>query len=105
KKTISPELAKALGAAFETSAQVWMNLESSYRLFQTQSTNDDVVARKARLYERAPVKELIKRQWIEPSENIAVLEKRVSAFMEEIPHAARKSTAYGDVTPAQQAWL
>jgi HTH-type transcriptional regulator/antitoxin HigA len=104
KKSVTPDLAKALGAAFETSAQLWMNLESSYRLFHAENT-DDVVARKARLYERAPVKELIKRQWIEPSDNITVLEKRVATFLEELPHAARKSTPYGAVTPAQQAWL
>jgi HTH-type transcriptional regulator/antitoxin HigA len=105
KKAITPELAKGLSAAFETSAQVWMNLESSYRLFLAKST-DDVIGRKARLYDIAPVKELIKRGWIEKSENISVLEKRVNEFLSEVvPHAARKSTSYGAMNPAQRAWL
>src|SRR5690348_1862141 len=60
KKAVTPELAKGLGAAFGTSAQLWMNLESSYRLF-TAGGNDNLVGRKARLYDVAPVKELVKR--------------------------------------------
>ena len=39
KKSVTPDLAKALGAAFETSAQLWMNLESSYRLFHAENTD------------------------------------------------------------------
>lgn len=112
KRTITPELAKVLGAAFETSAHLWMNLESSYRLFLAEG-NDNIVARKARLYDVAPIKELIKRGWIERSDNINVLEKRVVDFLEvpsleeapKILHAARKSTSYGADNAAQVAWF
>ena len=112
KKAITPELAKGLGAAFGTSAQLWMNLESSYRLF-TAGGNDNLVGRKARLYDVAPVKELVKRGWIERSDNINVLEKRVVDFLEvpsleeapRILHAARKSTSYGADNAAQVAWF
>ena len=32
KRSITPEMARALGDAFGTSAQLWLNLESRYRL-------------------------------------------------------------------------
>jgi HTH-type transcriptional regulator/antitoxin HigA len=109
KRAITAETAKGLGEAFGTGAQFWMNLESAYQLFKAEpSGREGVVARRAKLYEKAPVKEMIRRRWIEPSESIEVLEKRVEDFLSVplIPHAARKSTSYLDeVSPAQHAWL
>ena len=69
-RAISPEIAKALGDAFGTSAHYWMNLESIYRL-QRAGNADNVIARRARLYEKAPIKEIgiasmgmmVVRQW------------------------------------------
>ncbi|MGH9788145.1 MAG: XRE family transcriptional regulator [Candidatus Acidiferrales bacterium] len=114
KRAITPETAKGLGDAFGTGAQFWMNLESAYRLAKVQMQGDDVVSRRASLYEKAPIKEMLRRNWIAPSENIDVLEKRVLDFfeirsLEEKPalvsHAARKSTPYQHATPAQESWL
>src|SRR5215510_12360825 len=79
KRAISPETAKGLGDAFGTAAQFWMNLESAYQLAQVKDQND-VVARRARLYSKAPVKEMLKRRWIEPSTSIDVLEKQIVDF-------------------------
>ena len=112
KRAITPETAKGLGAAFGTGAEFWMNLERDYRL--AHAIHDDAaVERRSKLYAKAPVKEMINRRWIEPSENIEVLEKRVFDFLqirsiEDEPwlaHAAKKGTAYSDVTGAQWAWL
>jgi HTH-type transcriptional regulator / antitoxin HigA len=112
KRSITPETAKALSDAFGTSAQYWMNLQTSYQLWKTQGSDESIV-RRAKLYSVAPIKEMIKRHWIEGSENVDVLEKRVLKFFEiksldEKPyflHAARKSTSYAEVTLAQSAWL
>ena len=38
KRGITPETANGLAAAFGTSAQFWMNLESMYRLSQVRTT-------------------------------------------------------------------
>jgi len=112
KRAITPETAKGLGAAFGTGAEFWMNLERDYRL--AHAVHDDAtVERRARLYAKAPVKEMLNRHWIEPSDNVEVLENRVMKFlrikdMREEPwqaHAAKKGTPYGDVTSAQWAWL
>jgi len=112
KRSITPDTAKALGDAFGTSAQYWMNLESAYQLWKTQNA-DEAIARRSRLYSLAPIKEMTKRGWIEPSENVEVLETRVLRFFEikslddkpEFSHAARKPTSYSEITPAQLAWL
>lgn len=113
KRAITPDTAKAIGDAFGTSAQYWMNLESAYQLWKAQEA-DQAIARRARLYQLAPIKEMVKRNWIEPSENVEVLEQRILKFFglhsldEEpvyIPHAARKSTPYANITPSQRTWL
>src|ERR1700728_1040995 len=114
KRAITPETAKALGEAFNTGAQFWMNLESSYRLSQVKQDGSNSVSRRAKLYEKAPVKEMMRRYWIQPTENIDVLEKSVMDFLhiksldeqpQLLPHAARKSTSYTEHRPAEQAWL
>lgn len=110
KRAITPELAKALGDAFSTSPQLWMNLESTYQLWHTKDT-DNVIARRAKLYQMAPIKEMVKRHWIEPSESIDVLEKRVARFFNisnldesiSFSFAARKS--FAEITPSHIAWL
>jgi HTH-type transcriptional regulator/antitoxin HigA len=113
KREISADIARDLGTAFGTSAQYWMNLETSYRLF-SESLPNDTVARKAQLFRKAPVKEMIRRNWIDASEDLNILEKHLLNFFEiesldqepqMIPHAAKKSTPYGSATPAQIAWL
>ena len=113
KRSITPETAKGLSDALGTSAELWLNLESVYRLSLVPK-GDDSVTRRARLYSKAPVNHMTKRGWLEGSSNILVLEKRVLDFLEmdnidEEPffgkHAARKSTAYHEATNAQTAWL
>ena len=112
KRGITPETARGLADALGTSAALWLNREASYRLSLLQ--DDDVVARRARLYEKAPIRELIRRNWIEDSNSIDILEQElldflgISEFQEdaEFAHAARKSTPYdAPTTPAQQTWL
>ena len=112
KRGITPETAKGLGDAFGTGAQFWMNLESAYRLSRVR-TPDNPVQRRAAIYGKAPVRHMMKRFWIESSENIDVLESRLRHFfdtnnLDEIPSlwaVARKSTSVVPFTPAQTAWL
>lgn len=112
KCAITPETAKGLGAAFGTGPEFWMNLERDYRL--AHAVHDDrAVEKRSKLYAKAPIKEMISRRWIEPSDNIEVLEKRVLDFLRipdidhepAVAHAAKKGTSYGEVTGAQWAWL
>jgi HTH-type transcriptional regulator / antitoxin HigA len=113
KKAITPETAKGLAGAFGTSAQYWLNLETAYQLGRVKNPDPDVV-RRAKLYALAPLKDMIKRGWIAASSTVEVLEKQLCEFfiidsLDEmpafLPHAARKSTSYADVSPSQRAWL
>lgn len=115
KQPINPTLAQELGAAFGTDAQFWMNLQTAYLLWKQEHAELGAVERKSRLYELTPVKELVRRQWIQPSENIDVLEQRVCRFLginnpSETPtlqaFAARKSASYqASANPAMVAWI
>jgi HTH-type transcriptional regulator/antitoxin HigA len=112
KKQITPETAVGLAKAFgDEDALYWMNLDSAYRLAHTKPA-DESVGRRARLYSKFPVRELIKRHWIEPSDNIDVIEHRVCRFYRidtldanpEFAHAA-KADQYDERTSVQWAWL
>lgn len=115
KRSISPETARGLAAAFGTSPELWMNLEASYQLSKVRNDFAGEISLRAQMYEKAPIKEMIRRGWIEPSESVKVLEQRILRFyridsLEQEPrpfaHAARKSTPYRqDTTPTQLAWL
>jgi len=112
KRAITPETAKGLAAALGTSAELWMNLETAYQLSKAK-IEDSEVSRRAKLYGKFPVKEMLKRGWIETSNNLDVLEKRFLDFfglksLDEpvgaINHAAKK-TSYEGSSPIQRAWL
>ena len=112
KKAITPETAIQLGDSLGTGPELWMNLESQYQLSKVRST-DGLIARRARLYERFPVREMIKRGWIEASKSIDVLEQQFLAFFgiesleAEIPfcHAAKKTSPEDLPSALQLAWL
>ena len=111
KRGVTPDTARALAAAFGTSAQLWMNMETSYQLSKAAPASEGI-ARAARLRERFPVREMIKRGWIEASENVEVLEKRVLDYFQirdmnddvRFSHAARKNYR-AEKTDLQLAWL
>jgi HTH-type transcriptional regulator / antitoxin HigA len=110
KRAISVDIASSLAAAFGTTAQFWMNLETSYQLWM-ETKADEKISRKARLYESVPVNELIKRGWIEMSKDIDVLEERVLRFLDRrsldepsrLVYSAKRATQ--KATPAQVAWV
>lgn len=110
KRSITPETAKALAEAFGTSAELWMNLESAYQLGRSKSA-DNVISRRSRLYQLAPIKEMVKRHWIEWSDNIDVLETSVMSYFGAstlkkpfaFKHASRKSAK--ETNPSHIAWV
>ena len=115
KTQITPDTAQGLGQALGTGAQFWMNLESAYRLFLARKKENsfNTIARKARLYAKAPILNMIRRKWIEGSENIDVLEAQVCKFFDilslenspKLTALARKSTSYVGHSNEQIAWI
>lgn len=112
QKRITTQTSQELAAAFGTSAEVWLNLESAYRL-SLERHEQEAVSRRAQLYEIAPIKDMIRRHWIRRCDTVDALEGEVCKFfaiesLEQEPQlsaAARKSTRPGHTTAAQRAWL
>lgn len=112
KKQITPETARGLATAFgDNDPLYWMSLDNAYRLANSAPV-DNAVARRAKLYSRFPVREIMKRKWIEPSDNLDVIEHRVCRFFGiraideplHFDHAA-KADQYDERTAIQYAWL
>jgi HTH-type transcriptional regulator/antitoxin HigA len=110
KRGISPEMAKALGDAFDVPAEFFANLQNAYDLAKARDP-DPGVKRRARLQDRYPVREMIKRGWLQDTD-ATLLEVQMAKFLEvddpeqipHIEHAAKRSAT--EVTPAPQlAWL
>jgi HTH-type transcriptional regulator/antitoxin HigA len=111
KRAIMPEMAVALGRAFGTPPETWMNREVEYRLSLVK-TDASEVQRRAKLYELAPVKDMIRRGWILPTDDPKELERAILNFFEidqlgtepSLVVAWRKSTSGVELSPAQRAW-
>ena len=110
KRGVSPEMALALGNAFDVSANYFANLQQAYEMSNARKP-DPSIARRAHLQTVYPVREMIRRGWIADTD-IGLLEAQIMRFfgknsLEETPylaHAARKSD-YRETTPTQLAWL
>jgi HTH-type transcriptional regulator / antitoxin HigA len=113
KKAVTTDTARELAAALGTSPQYWLNLQTAYDLWTTTpSDSTEIISRDAWLRDRFPVREMIKRGWIESSENFDVLEKRVFDYYgmankddtPQLMHAARRNYRE-NYSMLQEAWL
>ena len=109
KRGISPDMAKAFGLAFNVPAEFFANLQQTYDLSQARMPDPSVALRRD-MQSLYPVREMIKRGWIEPTD-ANMLEVQLTKFFgdQAIPymaHAAKK-TSYEEreIAPAQLAWL
>jgi HTH-type transcriptional regulator/antitoxin HigA len=109
KKSITPDTAHQIGRALGTGPELWMNLESQYQLSKARPA-DDLIARRANLYERFPVRDMIKRGWITSTRDVAQLEDEFARFYGvtsldgeiAFKHAAKKTDGPEGL---QLAWL
>ena len=116
KRGISPEMAKALGQAFDINPETFANLQKAYDMAHADEPDPGVTVR-AKMQNKYPVREMIKRGWIE-STDAAMLETQLERFFEvpsadEIPYLAKAHAAYGkksryeekEIPPVDLAWL
>lgn len=110
KRGISPEMAKALGKAFDVSADYFANLQQAFEMSNARAP-DPAVERRARLQTAYPIREMIKRGWLTDT-NIGLLEQQVMRFfcandLDAVPHLAHaaKKADYSETSPVQLAWL
>ncbi len=111
KRSVTPETAIAFGEALGTGPEFWLNLESQYQLSKVRP-KENSISRKAELHGTFPVREMIKRGWIEATQNIEALEQQVFNFFgissisesSNFCHSAKK-THYDAPNILQLAWL
>ena len=111
KRAIMPEMAVALGMAFGNSAEQWMEREAAYRLSLVSCRNDDVELR-AKIFAKAPIKEMERRQWLRPSQSVQELQGEFCRFFNlksvdqepEIRANARQTFSSRGLSPHQTAW-
>ncbi|MER9369044.1 MULTISPECIES: HigA family addiction module antitoxin [unclassified Mesorhizobium] len=110
KRGISADMAKALGDAFGTSADLFANLQKSYELSRAHDP-DPAIARRGRVQSKYPLREMIKRGWIADA-SADMMELQLARFfsvasIDDVPHLeyAAKKSHYDEVPPAQLAWL
>jgi HTH-type transcriptional regulator/antitoxin HigA len=112
KRSITPETARGLGDAFGTGGEYWMNLETQYALSQV-NPGSDAVQRRAALHARFPVREMLKRDWLQQSADVGQFESQVFRHFDieaandepQFLHAAKKTSYDEGVTMLQLAWL
>ena len=116
KADINPDIAVVLGEAFDMPAEFFLNLQKIYDLHRAKKADPGVRTRASWL-SVFPVREMIKRGWIEETEP-SLLDLQMMRFFSKnrvdeipfvsnaplIPHAARKS-GYEGMTPLQFVWL
>jgi len=118
KKEITTETACALSDALGTTPELWLHLQTSYRLFEQRMKSQPgaepgQVARRARLRHIVPLAKVRARGWIPDTDDLDVLEYAVAQLLEietlEAPPAfalaARRSNSTQPITLEQTAWL
>lgn len=117
KKEITTDTAVELASALGTSAELWLNLQTAFRLAQSRQRDrtDELsaVARRARLRALVPLAEIRKRGWVPPGDDLDALEAAVMTLL-DVPDldagpafalAARRANADVGLTVEQIAWL
>jgi HTH-type transcriptional regulator/antitoxin HigA len=117
KHRITPDMARALGDAFDVPAEFFANLQKQFDLSRAKEP-DPAVRTRAALQAVYPIREMIRRGWLEESDP-TLLELQVRRFFEarslsdvpkfgnddSVPAFAAKRTHYDDDAPAEIAWL
>jgi HTH-type transcriptional regulator / antitoxin HigA len=114
KSNVSAESAVRFAAAFGNSPEEWIRWDGLYRLsVLSEETDVTHVGSLAKLYDLAPVREMMKRGWIRPNLNPTELQRELEAFYEadslehgmRFPIAAKRTVTLDDLNPAEVAWV
>jgi HTH-type transcriptional regulator/antitoxin HigA len=117
RASITPDMAASLGEAFDMPPDFFANLQKMYDLHKAKPVDPGVRTRGSWL-SAFPVRDMIKRGWIEETDS-GLLDLQMMRFFgknrvedipfigsgEIVPHVAKKSSAYASTTATQYAWL
>lgn len=117
KRRIDAEMALMLESVFGVPADRFLELQQKYDLLLARTVSrgtDPAMARRATLFGKLPVSEMIKRGWLSATDvRDPKVERELARFfgvtspdeIEVLPHAAKKTDVFGAASPAQVAWL
>jgi HTH-type transcriptional regulator / antitoxin HigA len=111
KRSISPNMAVALALALDESAEMFARVQAEWDVRHADRP-DSAVTTRSRILSRYPLREMIRRGWIDIENREGSLEEQVCSFfgvdtLDDVPHlehSAKKSN-YSEIPPAQLAWL
>lgn len=113
KRGISPDMARALGDAFDVHPDLFANLQKDYDMAQTKQPKAGI-ALLGKMQINYPVREMVNRGWL-VNADADTIRQQLARFFEvpdvaEIPyidHAAKKRNPYEerDIPAPQLAWL
>ena len=111
KRSISHNLARSLALAFDCDPVEIATIQAVWDVLK-ESASDPAIPVRARILSHYPLREMVKRGWIDPDNGKATLEEQVCRFLEvdnldEIPHLGHsgKKARYDRIPPEQLAWL
>ena len=116
KKSITPETAIGLGKVLGIDAQFWTNLETDYRMTLARKREEDMVADNVQWLDDYPVRDMLKRGWIEAGRDKSSRLKALMSFLGVAvaePQTFQKAVGFRITEAAQQkvslgalaAWL
>jgi HTH-type transcriptional regulator / antitoxin HigA len=117
KRDVDAALALKLGTAFGTEPEDFMELQKRYDLARARillPAPDPAMARRADLFGKLPVNDMIKRGWIAATDIRDLrVESELARFfgvespddIEVLPFAAKRTDVFGEPVPAQLAWF
>ena len=111
KRSISHNMAQALGAALDTSPEMFARVQAEWDVRQADRP-DPAISARARILAKYPLREMLKRGWIDIEHKAGTIEEQVCRFfgvpsLDDVPHLAHsaKKSDCSDIPPAQLAWL
>lgn len=112
KKNFTMKIARDLAVVFNTTVEFWLDIKREYELSKLEAA-DELLARRAELYNRFPIKEMFRRRWLQLTDDVEKLEADVLTYFKlnsldeplAFDFAAKKSGSYATVTSLQAAWI
>jgi HTH-type transcriptional regulator/antitoxin HigA len=111
KRAVSNNMARALGAALGVDAAEIARVQAVWDVSRAEVPDPSIEAR-SRILTEYPLREMIKRGWVDPENGRGSIEEQVCRFfgvksLDDVPylrHSAKK-TNYETIPPEQLAWL
>jgi HTH-type transcriptional regulator/antitoxin HigA len=108
KRSVTPDMAVTLAAAFGNDAAEWLKWEAEHQLSLVE-TDPAEVANRARLYSSAPVREMQKRGWLPDTASTKELAASLDRFFtnpdgRQFSVATLRRGSESELSPAEKAW-